>query len=297
MPSQVFMPTFLYIKQHSVTGKLYFGKTTKNPEKYYGSGNHWTNHIRKHGKEHVVNLWYCLFLDKDDCVDFALNFSKQHKIVESKEWLNKINESGLDGSSGVPKIAVKDTSGNMFCVSPTDDRWLSGEVVGVNKNSKLIRDKMHDTMSGMISAKDALGNKYHIRKDDPRWLSGELVGIAKGTATVRDKEGNSFRIDVNDQRYIDGEFIGATTGISVTNEFREKMSKITKGRKVSQKVKDHLSKVKTGIPKPDGFGEAVSLRQKNKASAKDLSGNSLGHISIEDPRWKTGEIVGIKKKL
>lgn len=100
MPSQVFIPefkpTYLYIKQHSITGKLYFGKTTKDPEKYMGSGIHWTRHISKHGIEYVETVWYCLFLDKEDCVDFALNFSKQHDIVESKEWLNAIPENGTD---------------------------------------------------------------------------------------------------------------------------------------------------------------------------------------------------------
>lgn len=38
---RTFEPTYLYIKQHSITGKLYFGKTVKNPEKYNGSGSPW----------------------------------------------------------------------------------------------------------------------------------------------------------------------------------------------------------------------------------------------------------------
>jgi len=93
----MFEPTFLYIKQHSVTRKLYFGKTKYNPAKYLGSGLHWKNHIKKHGKEHVVTLWYCLFLDQESCTEFALNFSTQHCIVESEEWLNLKPENGLDG--------------------------------------------------------------------------------------------------------------------------------------------------------------------------------------------------------
>lgn len=76
---------------------MYFGKTVQNPEKYKGSGRHWKQHIKKHGVEHVVNLWYCLFYDKDDCVAFALNFSKQHNIVESEEWLNLKLKDGLGG--------------------------------------------------------------------------------------------------------------------------------------------------------------------------------------------------------
>lgn len=90
-------PTFLYIKKHSVTGLLYFGKTTKDPEKYSGSGKHWLSHIKKHGKEHIITLWYCLFLDKESLTSFAINFSKQNNIVKSNLWANLTEENGLDG--------------------------------------------------------------------------------------------------------------------------------------------------------------------------------------------------------
>lgn len=90
-----FPPTYLYIKQHSITGKLYFGKTTKNPERYNGSGTKWLNHINYYGKQYVNNLWYCLFLDEKSINEFALSFSKQNDIVNSIEWLNLIEETGL----------------------------------------------------------------------------------------------------------------------------------------------------------------------------------------------------------
>lgn len=95
-----FKPTYLYIKQHTITGKLYFGKTTEDdPVKYPGSGTHWKLHVKKHGIEHVVTLWYCLFTDKEELTKFALSCSEQWNIVESKTWLNKIPENGLDGGS------------------------------------------------------------------------------------------------------------------------------------------------------------------------------------------------------
>jgi hypothetical protein len=51
---QEITPTYLYIKQHSITGLKYFGKTTKsNPYKYNGSGKYWIRHINKNGKEHI----------------------------------------------------------------------------------------------------------------------------------------------------------------------------------------------------------------------------------------------------
>ena len=94
---QQFKPTYLYIKQHDTTGKFYFGKTQINPEKYKGSGVHWQRHIQKHGIKHVKTLWYCLFTNKEDLVECALLCSKLWNIVDSKDWLNLMEENGLDG--------------------------------------------------------------------------------------------------------------------------------------------------------------------------------------------------------
>lgn len=97
-PHTAFKPTFLYIKQHSVTGKLYFGKTTSaNPISYKGSGTYWKSHISKHGKEYVQTPWFCLFYDKVDCQDFAKTFSEQEDIVRSEKWANLIPENGMRG--------------------------------------------------------------------------------------------------------------------------------------------------------------------------------------------------------
>lgn len=93
-----FKPTFLYIKRHTKTGMLYFGKTTRDPEKYQGSGIHWKRHIKKHGCEFVETLWYCLFLDQNLLTEFALQFSKDNDIVESVEWANLQEENGIDGA-------------------------------------------------------------------------------------------------------------------------------------------------------------------------------------------------------
>lgn len=94
----MFKPTFLYIKQHCITGLLYFGKTTnKNVENYQGSGLYWKKHLKEHGKQ-TVTLWYCLFTDEISCTEFARSFSRLHDIVESEEWANLIEENGLDGA-------------------------------------------------------------------------------------------------------------------------------------------------------------------------------------------------------
>ncbi len=95
-----FKPTYLYIKQHTETGKLYFGKTARtNVERYNGSGIHWGRHISAHGKDKVATLWYCLFTEIDLLVDTALAMSEIMNITESGDWLNFKPESGLDGGS------------------------------------------------------------------------------------------------------------------------------------------------------------------------------------------------------
>jgi len=109
-----FTPTYLYIKQHTVTGMLYFGKTIKsNPVTYTGSGVYWKKHINKHGKEHVVTLWHELFTDKEEMVHFALNFSLSMNIVESDQWANLKCENGLDGGNdkgyGLGRVHTKET--------------------------------------------------------------------------------------------------------------------------------------------------------------------------------------------
>jgi hypothetical protein len=90
-------PTYLYIKQHSITGLKYFGKTTQDPYKYPGSGIHWIRHIKLHGKEHIVTLWVSELYYDTSIVEPALHFSEENNIVESKEWANLKPENGLDG--------------------------------------------------------------------------------------------------------------------------------------------------------------------------------------------------------
>lgn len=90
-----FKPTYLYIKQHKITGLKYFGKTFNDPLKYQGSGTKWKSHMQYYGKEHVETIWYQLFDDIDECRNYALKFSEENDIVNSNEWANLILEDGL----------------------------------------------------------------------------------------------------------------------------------------------------------------------------------------------------------
>ncbi len=91
-----FKPTYLYIKQHSVTGLKYFGKTGRDPYKYNGSGTHWKNHLKKHGKQ-IETIWVHLFNDINELISSAITLSEIFDIVDSNFWANMRIEDGLSG--------------------------------------------------------------------------------------------------------------------------------------------------------------------------------------------------------
>lgn len=94
--TEQFKPTYLYVKKHSKTGFMYFGKTTQtDPIKYLGSGTHWKNHYKKHGKDFIQNVFLKYFINLEECVRFAITFSVENNIVESPHWANKIVEDGI----------------------------------------------------------------------------------------------------------------------------------------------------------------------------------------------------------
>jgi hypothetical protein len=104
---QPFTPTWLYLKQHNITGLKYFGKTIRDPMKYVGSGVVWARHLKKHGCN-ITTVWTKLFTDKDELTQFAIQYSKDHNIVESKEYANLVLEDGLmGGDTGISDAGRK----------------------------------------------------------------------------------------------------------------------------------------------------------------------------------------------
>lgn len=103
-----FKPTYLYIKQHKKTGLKYFGKTTKDPKKYNGSGTYWVRHLREHGNN-IETIWFRRFDNIFSLKSYAENFSKENNIVESNKWANLMMENGLDGGSPKGRIISSET--------------------------------------------------------------------------------------------------------------------------------------------------------------------------------------------
>lgn len=132
---------------------------------------------------------------------------KRHKeidVAKNEEYYNLCNAPM--GFSGYGRVTVKDKDGKTFSVSKDDPRWISGELVSVNK--------------GMVTVRDKNGNRFSVQKDDPRYLSGEWVHNSKG-----------FKHDEETYRKI-GEL---KKDIFLSEDHRRKISESMKGKNVGEK--------------------------------------------------------------
>lgn len=169
-----FKPTYLYIKQHSITGLKYFGKTTKNnPHKYNGSGKYWTKHLKKHGKQ-VNTLWVKLFTDINQLVSTALTLSDLYDITESDYWANFKPENGLDGGS---------TSENATKRTKEGKNPFSGGSIQSKTCKKLVSENKHN-FQGSFMNEYLLSNNIHPSQNPinaERTSKREKEKIANGT--------------------------------------------------------------------------------------------------------------------
>lgn len=95
--ARAFKTTWLYVKRHKSTGLMYFGKTTKDPYKYSGSGKYWLRHLKAHGYD-IETLFAKSFDCPDQLAEFADKFSSEHMISKSEAWANLRDENGFDGA-------------------------------------------------------------------------------------------------------------------------------------------------------------------------------------------------------
>ena len=177
-----FYPTYLYIKTHNITGLKYFGKTTNDPYRYYGSGKHWTAHLKKHGYNISTEV-IGYYTNKDECCRIAELFSSTNNIVESKDWANLIAENGLDGGwtgyrsyKHTPESRAKMSASKLGQVP-----WNKG-LKGVTPGNKQpctaeTKEKLRQFNLGKKLSEETCRKMSETRKGKPRpeareWLTG-----------------------------------------------------------------------------------------------------------------------------
>ena len=96
-------PVFLYMKQHNITGLLYFGRTIKEPFKYNGSGSEWSRHLTEYGND-ISTIWLRKFENENDprLEKMARRISNELDIIESDKFTNKVIEKGHNKPNELP---------------------------------------------------------------------------------------------------------------------------------------------------------------------------------------------------
>lgn len=217
----MFKPTYLYIKTHNITGLKYFGKTTaKDPFKYRGSGTVWLRHLKKHGRDISTEI-LGHYTNKEECLNAALEFSKENNIVESAEWAN-LKEESLDG--GWDHVNSLDKNIRRKWLHSWYDSLTEEERRAMNSKKARPKDK-----NGMFGS-DRSGSKnprYGIHDDFETYK--KISESNKGYVVVKEiSTGKIFRVSVKDEDYISKKLVPINLGKKATKQTKEKMSKIRK---------------------------------------------------------------------
>jgi hypothetical protein len=89
---------YLYVKTHRKTGLKYLGQTSRDPEKYRGSGVSWMNHLKEYGFEIDTQILFETS-DKSERNRMGRYYSDLWNVAESDEWANRIPETGAGGGA------------------------------------------------------------------------------------------------------------------------------------------------------------------------------------------------------
>jgi hypothetical protein len=184
-----FIPTWLYIKQHNVTGLKYFGKTTKDPYNYKGSGQYWKRHLKEHGND-ITTVWIELFSDKEQLVEFAEFFSDFNNIVSAtdnagkKIWANSVPENGLDGgqNAGFPS-PLKGRPTGRDSVWKGKKRPEHSAIMKGRKQDPKHSAKISDALTGLERTDDHCKAISAAKKGVPNPKLSETLKSRKNTTT------------------------------------------------------------------------------------------------------------------
>ena len=178
------MTITLYESIHNITGLKYFGKTekyhtTEDLQKYYhGSGKYWKRHLKKHGDNVTMSIWY-QDENQEAVTHLALMYSEIYNIVESDKYANLVLENGAKGnvvginitreqrekisSALMGNIPWNKGKTNIYS-SKTLDKMSDARTGKHSGSDHWLYDKEHSTTSKNKMSKSAIGK--HSKKDN-----------------------------------------------------------------------------------------------------------------------------------
>ena len=275
-----YIHNIVYKITNTVNDKIYVGchQTNNVNDGYMGSGKILLKAYQKYGTDKFIRE---ILYDYTTCEEMFL----MEKTIVDKEFVKRKDTYNIviGGDGGWEHlrdhVIVKDKNGNLISIHKNDPRYLSGELISMNKNIVVVKDKdgnifrvdkndprylsgeLVSASKGKIAVIDENNNVLWVDNTDPRFISGELKTFCKGKVTVKDKNGKFYHIDVNDPKYLSGELVGNTKGFK-------------------HSIKTLKQIIKTKKEKGIGIGEKNS--QYNLRWIYNIETNEIKHIRKEE---------------
>lgn len=201
-------------------------------------------------------------------------------------------------------------------VSVEDPRWATGEIVGLsngiktgrneikNKNiSKALTGKkkspehiqnLSNSRKGTVLAFDKeTGNVVHVCSEEFKQNKKRYEGATKGKIPVFDANGDGFLVEATDPRWVSGEVKHISCGkvAAKITETGERIGSVS--LQDPRWATGEIVHVLHGVESPMK-GKSTGRRgiPSKKCSAKITeTGEAIGMVANDDPRWGTGEIT------
>ncbi len=238
-----FKPTHLYIKTHNKTGLKYFGKTTADPFRYYGSGVYWLAHLRKNGYDistEVIGFYEI----EEECINAALQFSKENNIVtainestQKKIWANLIDENGTDGGAtwfGKRSVETCDKISKALTGRKySDERAAQCKLNGAKSRKREVGEWSHSDASKKKLSESNLGKKQSTETIEKRRkkLLGHVV-----TDSTRAKISAS-----NSGKKLSADHIDKIRNRVISESTKNKIREARKNQIITEETKQKLS--------------------------------------------------------
>ena len=259
--TKLFLPTYLYIKTHNITGLKYFGKTTGNPYNYRGSGKYWIAHLKKHNNNVTTEI-IGYFDNKEECISVATKFSIDNDIVNAvnennkKIWANQIIENGTDG--GVTRINFHHSDETRKLISEAH----KGKTMSEAAKEKIRNARAKQTNIGMRGKILSQETKAKLRKAN--------LGKKHSDAT-KQKRSQSLK------------------GHIVTEETKQKLREANLGKKMSAEAIEKMRNKVVSEEQKQHLREVNLGKKASDATKKKLSGK----VVVVD---KAGKLLRITKE-
>ena len=184
-------------------------------------------------------MWYFLFVDKNELMEFAAEFSTKMDIVKSGLWLNLIPENGLDGASkgsvlskehrasisrtklGKPIPSIAGENHYMFGKHLSEERKLQNSIASSGENNP---------MFGKVGA---MTGKKHSKESIDKI-------IAANTGSTRSEETKKNMSNVSKQQYANGRVANGARSVCIDGIFYESIKKASDATGIS---KDRIRKM------------------------------------------------------